>query len=147
MKRFLAVTIVGFLILGASAFAAVNWEQNYDAGLEKAKKDKKLVMVDMYTDWCGWCKRLEEEILTKSEFKNYAKEKLILVKLDFPRQIEQSEALQNQNRTLAAQYAIKGYPTVIVLDPAGRAVKQLGYQEGGPGPFVSALRAVEPRGK
>jgi len=99
------------------------------------------------SDWCGWCKRLEEEILTTSEFKNYAKEKLILVKLDFPRQIEQSEALQNQNRTLAGQYGIKGYPTVIVLDPAGRAVKQLGYQEGGPGPFVSALRAVEPRVK
>jgi protein disulfide-isomerase len=132
---------------GASA-AGFEWITDYPRALTRARVERRNVFLFFTgSDWCGWCKRLEEEILTKSEFKNYAKEKLILVKLDFPRQIEQSEALQNQNRTLAAQYGIKGYPTVIVLDPAGRAVKQLGYQEGGPGPFVSALRAVEPRGK
>jgi thioredoxin-related protein len=132
---------------GASA-AGFEWITDYSRALTRARAERRNVFLFFTgSDWCGWCKRLEEEILTKSEFKNYAKEKLILVKLDFPRQIEQSEALQNQNRTLAAQYGIKGYPTVIVLDPAGRAVKQLGYQEGGPGPFVSALRAVEPRVK
>ena len=132
---------------GLSA-AGFEWITDYPRALTRARAERRNVFLFFTgSDWCGWCKRLEEEILTKSEFKNYAKEKLILVKLDFPRQIEQSEALQNQNRTLAAQYGIKGYPTVIVLDPAARAVKQLGYQEGGPGPFVSALRAVEPRVK
>jgi len=64
------------------------------------------------------------------------------VKLDFPRGIAQSDALKAQNDRLAGKYQIQGYPTVIVLDSQGKQVGQLGYQEGCPGPFIDALKAL-----
>jgi thioredoxin-related protein len=91
------------------------------------------------SDWCGWCQRLNQEILSTPEFAQYAGEHLILVELDFPRGKPQSQALVAQNARLQQQYRIRGYPTVIVLDSSGRAVGHLGYQEGGPGPFLEAL--------
>ncbi len=126
------------------AEARVEWMTDYQRAMARAKAERRNVFLFFTgSDWCGWCQRLEEEILTKEEFKNYAKEKLILVTLDFPKQTPQSEALQNQNRVLARQYRITGYPTVVILDPTGKPMKRLGYQEGGPGPFVKILRSLE----
>jgi len=89
------------------------------------------------SDWCGWCKRLEEEILTTSEFKNYAKEKLILVKLDFSSQIEQSEALQNQNRTLGRPVWNQGVSDGNRPGPSGQGREAArGTRRVGPGRFV-----------
>ena len=123
------------------------WTTDYQRALVRARVERRNVFLFFTgSDWCGWCQRLEAEILTKPEFKTYAKQKLVLVKLDFPRQTEQSETLKKQNQALQEQYRIKGYPTVVILSPSGRPVKHLGYQEGGPGPFVSALRSVEAKG-
>jgi protein disulfide-isomerase len=121
-----------------------DWTTYYRAAVVRARKEHRNVFL-LFTgsDWCVWCKRLEAEILSTEEFKNYAKEKLVLVKLDYPKHTEQGEDIRNQNNALATQYKITGFPTVIILNPIGRAVKTLGYQEGGPGPFVEALRSAE----
>ena len=65
-----------------------------------------------------------------------------LVKLDLPRSIQQSRQLVAQNQKLQQQYGIRGYPTVIVLNGDGKKVVKLGYQEGGPGPFVDRLKGL-----
>ncbi len=129
----------------ASAVASnSDWNTDYRSALALAESERRYVFLFFTgSDWCGWCKRLDDEILSTQEFKSHAAEKLILVKLDFPRHTAQSEELRRQNGALARQYRISGYPTVIILDPTGRAVKSLGYQEGGPGPFIEALRSVE----
>jgi protein disulfide-isomerase len=61
------------------------------------------------------------------------------VKLDFPRSKSQTAQVKAQNQQLSQQYNIQGYPTVIVLDPAGQKVSQLGYMEGGPKAFIAKL--------
>ena len=94
------------------------------------------------SDWCGWCKRLEAEILGTPEFRDFARESLVLVKLDFPRRVEQSAELKAQNSRLAQKYGIEGYPTVVVLDQSGREIGRTGYQRGGPGPFIESLRKM-----
>jgi len=120
------------------------WITDYRAALALAQAEHRNVFLFFTgSDWCGWCKRLDGEILSTDAFKSYAGKKLILVKLDFPRHTAQSEVVRNQNRALAEQYQISGYPTVVVLNPEGKPAKTLGYQEGGPGPFVDALRSVE----
>jgi thioredoxin-related protein len=127
------------------AASAAEWTTDYRSALARAQSDRRNVFLFFTgSDWCGWCKRLDREILSTEDFKSYAAKELILVKLDFPRHLEQSEELKNQNRALAEEYQITGYPTVVVLDPTGKKVKILGYQEGGPGPFIDALRSVEP---
>lgn len=120
--------------------ASAVWMTDFAAARDQAKAQGRHVFLFFTgSDWCGWCQRLNQEILSTPEFAQYAGEHLILVELDFPRGKPQSQALVAQNARLQQQYRIRGYPTVIVLDSSGRAVGHLGYQEGGPGPFLEAL--------
>ena len=82
--------LVTFLTVAAVtssvAMAAAGWDDNYEKALEKAKTEKKMVLLDFTgSDWCGWCMKLDKEVFSKKEFKDYAKENLVLVELDFPR--------------------------------------------------------------
>ncbi|HEY0944601.1 MAG TPA: thioredoxin family protein [Opitutaceae bacterium] len=119
------------------------WTTNYQSALTVAKaENRKVFLFFTGSDWCGWCKKLDGEVLTKPEFKAYAGEKLILVKLDFPRQIPQSAQLKAQNRGLSQQYKIEGFPTVVVLSAEGKEVGRLGYQPGGPKAFIGELEKL-----
>ena len=121
----------------------VSWRTDYRAALTEAKEQNRHVFLFFTgSDWCGWCKRLNREILSTPEFAKYASEKLVLVEIDFPRQKAQSADLKKQNATLQHIFQIEGYPTVIVLDKAGKAVGRLGYQEGGPAPFIKELKRL-----
>lgn len=116
------------------------WQTDYAAALNQAKAENRRVFLFFTgSDWCSWCRRLNNEILSTPEFARYSKEKLILVEVDFPKKRPQSATLKAQNAKLAKRYKIEGYPTVIVLDSTGEKIDELGYQEGGPGPFISRL--------
>lgn len=121
----------------------LNWTTDYNAALDQAKSEHKHVFLFFTgSDWCVWCKRLNREILKTNEFAQYAQDKLVLVELDYPHQKEQSYEVRIQNHTLEGRYSITGFPTVVVLDSSGKPVARLGYQEGGPGPFVARLQAL-----
>lgn len=127
----------------APAAASVDWTTDYSAALAAAKSgDRKVLLYFTGSDWCGWCKRLTREILATPEFAAYAAEELVLVKLDFPRALPQPPELVKQNEQLARRYRIRGYPTVVMLDASGRTLARLGYQEGGPQPFIDRIRAL-----
>ncbi|MEO7597763.1 MAG: thioredoxin family protein [Opitutus sp.] len=139
MKKVLA--LLCFCAAGLASHAeSATWTTDYQAALAQAKTQNRHVMLFFTgSDWCGWCKKLNKEILTTTEFSKFAAEKLILVELDFPRSKAQPAAVKAQNAKLQEKFKIEGYPTVIVLDSAGKKVGELGYQEGGPQPFVEAL--------
>lgn len=121
--------------------APLAWQTDYQAALAKAKGENRHVFLFFTgSDWCSWCMRLKKEILSTPEFAGYSAEKLILVEIDFPRKKKLGAALKKQNANLAEQYDIKGYPTVIILDGSGKKIDELGYQEGGPGPFIDRLK-------
>jgi len=132
-------------LLSSASFlrADLNWLTNYDAAKTQAKSDNKLLLLDFTgSDWCGWCKRLNAEVFSKSQFQDYAAKNLVLVELDFPRAKPQSDELKKQNTELASQYQIEGFPTVIVLNAEGKKVGELGYMEGGPQAFIAALEKL-----
>jgi len=91
------------------------------------------------SDWCGWCIKLNREVFSQPEFADYASKNLVLVEVDFPRNKPQTAELKKANEALQAKYNIEGYPTIIVLNSAGKKVGELGYQAGGPKPFIAAL--------
>ena len=122
------------------SFAAAGWDDDYDKALETAKAEKKMVLLDFTgSDWCGWCIKLDKEVFSQSEFKKYAKENLVLVEIDFPQGKHQTKKLKEQNEKLQSQFGVRGYPTIIVLNPEGKQVGKLGYMEGGPEAFTAAL--------
>lgn len=119
------------------------WNTNYAVALAQAKEQNRHVFLFFTgSDWCGWCKRLNAEILTTPEFQKFANEKLVLVELDFPHNKSQAATTKVQNEKLAQQFGIRGYPTVVVLNSRGKQIGQLGYQDGGPKPFIEDLKSL-----
>jgi len=128
------------LVTSTAAFAAAGWDDDYEKALAKAKAEKKMVVLDFTgSDWCGWCIKLDKEVFSKKEFKDYAKDNLVLVEVDFPQTKKLPKKTQEQNEKLQKEHSIRGYPTIIVLDSEGKKVGQLGYMEGGPTPFIAKL--------
>lgn len=132
------------LVSSSAAFAATGWDDDYEKAVAKAKTENKMVLLDFTgSDWCSWCMKLDKEVFSKKEFKDYAKENLVLVEVDFPNGKRQTKKLKEQNEKLKAEHAIKGYPTIIVLNPDGQKVGELGYMPGGPVPFLEKLNGFK----
>jgi len=120
----------------------LNWENNLEKAVEQAKKENKAVLVNFTgSDWCIWCKRLSSEVFQQKEFKEYADESLVLVMLDFPRSIEQSQETQSYNRNLAQKYGIQGFPTILIFNNQGKMVGQTGYLPGGPEKYIQNIKS------
>ena len=118
----------------------ISWVTDFEAAKTKAKEEKKLLFVDFTgSDWCIWCKRLHGEVFDKEAFKADVPGKYIMVQLDFPHEKQLPDELKAQNAKLAKQYKIRGYPTILLLDPEGEVVVQTGYQAGGPEKYVAHL--------
>ncbi len=121
--------------------ASGQWTTDYASALAAASgTDRKVFLFFTGSDWCGWCQRLDAEVLGTSEFQEYARDNLVLVKLDFPQNIPQSDQLKAQNTQLAQRFGIKGYPTVIVLNSSGNPIGRTGYKKGGPSPYIAQLK-------
>jgi protein disulfide-isomerase len=120
----------------------LNWETNLEQAVAQAKKENKAVLVNFTgSDWCIWCKRLNSEVFSQKEFEEYANKKLVLVKLDFPRDIQQTDATKLYNNTLAQKYGIEGFPTILILNSKGDLVAKTGYQPGGAANYVQHIKS------
>lgn len=119
----------------------LNWKTDLNDALAVAKKENKVVLINFTgSDWCVWCKRLSNEVFSKSEFEDFAKKNLVLVKIDFPRNIQQSNATKYYNQQLADLYGVEGFPTVILLDKNGRGLLKTGYVQGGVDNYIQQLK-------
>jgi protein disulfide-isomerase len=120
---------------------AVQWTENYSEALARAKQEHKPVLLDFTgSDWCIWCKRLHEEVLSQPPFADYARNHLILVELDFPQNKTQAEELKKQNTKLSEQFSVTGYPTIVMVDADGKELGRSGYMQGGAKTFVRELK-------
>ncbi|MDD3096152.1 MAG: thioredoxin family protein [Candidatus Cloacimonetes bacterium] len=119
------------------------WIENWDLAIASAKELNRPVLVNFTgSDWCIWCIRLSKEVFTKDEFIDYAKNNLVLLKLDFPHKLQQSAALKQQNDTLAKQFGIQGYPTIVLVNQEGKEIQRTGYQPDGAAKYVEHLQEI-----
>ncbi len=128
MKKLLLLLTTTFAALQLHA-ADDGWLTDLPKAQEKAKAEKKLVLIDFTgSDWCPPCKNLHKTVLTAPEFTAFAKDNLVLVEIDFPNSKPQSAELKAANKELAKKFGITGYPTVVVLDASGKELfKKVGY--------------------
>jgi thioredoxin-related protein len=141
--RLLARLLAVFSATVALAAASAGWSENLEAAKALAKKEGKPILLDFTgSDWCGWCIKLDKEVFSQREFKQFAKENLILVTVDFPHQERQTKRLKEQNEALAKQYGINSYPTIVLIDAEGKKIAATGYKEGGAESYVEHLKAL-----
>lgn len=130
--------------MGQTSEPVGEWLEHYDVALQQADAEGKPVFA-LFTgsDWCSWCMKFESEILKQDAFMNFAKEHLILLKLDYPSKSDRQPGwLVEQNRRLKERYGIRGYPTAVTLSAGGEVIATSGYLPGGAKSYVAHLRGL-----
>jgi len=103
------------------------FEGSWKALLQLAKEQNKPIFVDVYTDWCPPCKRMDKEVLPLPAVGAVYNKSFINYKLD----AEKGEGIK-----LAKQYEVGAFPTYLYLTPEGVLLARvLDYQE--PDTFIA----------
>lgn len=147
-----------FIVLGSISMQAqeLEWHTDMNKAMELSQKNKKpLLLFFTGSDWCGWCMRLQKEVLKTEEFAKWANDNVILVELDFPKRTAQSAELKQQNASLARSFAVQGYPTVWFVDvqkgedkkPVLKQLGKTGYVRGGASAWLEGANAILDHGK
>jgi len=98
--------------------SAIQWNSNLNTAMNTAQNSNKLLFVDFYADWCGYCKQLDEKTYTNTKVKQVMAQKYVAVKVNV-----------DQNPDLASKYGVYGLPTLIIMDSNGNEIKRVeGYQ-------------------
>jgi len=134
MKRYLSIAL---LVLSAITANSQNKEVPENSGVkwytiqeaEKLyKQNQRPIFIDTYTEWCGWCKKMDKETFTNSVIADILNKKFYPVKFD----AEGTESIDFMGQTFindgkagkAHQLAIAllngqlSYPTVVFLTPS-----------------------------
>ncbi len=118
-----------YLVFGQESKVAakqINW-MSWQEAVEASKENPKKVYIDMYTDWCGWCKKMDQTTFQDQEVVDYMNEHFYAIKFD----AEQKDTIifndhtfvySGEGRRGAHQLASAllngrlGYPSFVALD-------------------------------
>ena len=106
-----------------------NWYVHYDDALAAARREnKKILLLHTGSDWCGWCKRLANDVLSQEEFKNYARNNLILLYFDSPSRRHPMSAGQREHvKQVERKLKVSGgYPNTFIFDANEQLVGRIG---------------------
>lgn len=148
MKK-IVIALLFFVTIAGQA-QELKWETNMEKAVQVSMKTKKpLLLFFTGSDWCGWCIRLQNEVLKTPEFAAWAKENVVLVEVDFPRRSPQQPEVQRQNMELQQLFQVQGYPTVWFSTPTQKAGKinldklgSTGYVAGGPSVWLEGAKQI-----
>lgn len=127
-----------FMILAAAIISAVfyasdghaiSWRSDLESAIKSAQNSGEPIMADFYTDWCGWCKKLDSDTYSDDKVDTLSKD-FICVKVN-----------ADSDRALAAKYNVRGYPTILFLNSNGDVIGTIvGYR--GPAEFSNAMENI-----
>ena len=137
------VSVCCGLSLGTTYAADDTWMTDFEEAKRISAEKGMPILADFTgSDWCGYCIKLDKEVFSKQEFKDFAKDNVVLFVADFPRNKPQSEKVTRQNIALQRKYNIRGFPTVLILDDGGKVLGYTGYERGGPAKYVENLKNI-----
>ncbi|MDI6766419.1 MAG: thioredoxin fold domain-containing protein [Bacteroidota bacterium] len=128
MKKTLILVTALFLVsyIGyANNKIELKWKK-YDVGLAEAKKAKKKIIVDVYTDWCKWCKKLDKEVYADDSVAAYLQKQYILVKVNGESSTQiKYKGKQLTEMQLTQLLKVTGFPAIIFLDTSGEVIDRI----------------------
>jgi len=131
-----------FIDLTAEAAAEKDWGDDLPAALKQAQAEGKRVLINFTaSDWHPDCIALHDRVLTQPVFRDWAAQKLVLVRADFPRHTSPPRVQAEANRLLVHKYAVQGFPTLLLLDATGKELHRIeGYENQDALVWVDALK-------
>jgi len=96
-----------------------------------AEAEQKKIIVDVYTDWCTWCKKLEREVYTDARIGDVVNEYFYVVRINAE---SEEEIIFNGRKIkmseLSSSFGVKTYPSTVFIDSNGQTIgQQSGYME------------------
>ena len=135
--------------------ASIKW-YTWEEAIEANKTVKKKFIIDLYTDWCGWCKVMDNKTFTQPEVADYINKHFYAIKFD----AEQKTPLVYKNYTFKhlpggrkgiheLAYSLMdgkaSYPTLVYLNEAEQRIFiSPGYKK--PDQLMKELRYAEEEG-
>ncbi len=103
----------------------LKWKK-FDEGVIEAKKTKKKILLNVYADWCKWCKKLDAEVYTDPKVASYLNKYYILIKVNG----ESNDKVTHKNQRMTEEqlsrvFGVTGFPTIIFLDHNAEVIDKL----------------------
>jgi thioredoxin-related protein len=117
IKSLLSVLLFSFIGLQAADSLWIG----FDEGIAKGKAENKNIIVDFYTDWCHWCKVMDEKTFSEKNVAEKLKSRYITVRINAEDE-KQSATYNGQtfnNVQLTRAFGVTGYPSLAFLEPDG----------------------------
>ncbi len=133
-QRLAVLLLTASTILAAPARATgpLAWSRDPHAAFAAAKSSGKLLLVDAYADWCGWCKKLDRDVFPDPQFVEVARD-FVLLRID----VEDGA----EGGRLADEYGADSLPTLLLLEPSGALAGAVtGFQPAGE--MAASIRAA-----
>ncbi len=131
MIRILSTTaalLITILVADTAVAQNARWHQMVNTAQKEAQETgKPILMYFTGSDWCPYCINMRRNVFVQPAFREWAKEKVVLLEVDFPRNKRQAPAVKGQNDELKRRYNVTGYPTVVFTDGQGKQVGRIGY--------------------
>lgn len=139
-----------FLNLSYANAQELVWHTDANKAItESNRKNKPLLLFFTGSDWCGWCIRLQKEVFKQPEFAKWAKDNVVLLELDFPRNTSQPENIRKQNFQIQQVFGVRGYPTIWFVNAQLDNEKvnfaklgSIGYVAGGPEKWLESAKTI-----
>lgn len=109
-------------VQGADVQTASNMDWHaYNNGIETAKAKDKLVMVQFFATWCGYCKKMDKEVFTDQKVVDNLKQHFVSVRVTESSENKvQFEGKDVTEKELTSLYQVSGFPTILFLDGEGK---------------------------
>jgi thioredoxin-related protein len=113
---------------GDSHDEGVQWK-SYSEALRDAKTSHRKIVIDVYTTWCGWCKKMDRDVYADSAVARILSTRFELAKLNAESTTTHDiDGVSYDEKAIAKGYGVTGYPTTIFLNEAGEAITSIpGY--------------------
>ncbi|WP_026946464.1 thioredoxin family protein [Algoriphagus marincola] len=125
------------LTIGLLFFASIGYSQDqitwlkFEEAVAANQSDPKMLLVDVYTDWCGWCKKMDKETFTDPEVVKYVNENFYAVKLNAEDNERTFDFMGKKfsEAQMAASMRVRSYPNFVIIEPTLQNIAQLpGYR-------------------
>ena len=101
----------------------------FDEGFRAASANGRPVIVDFSAEWCGWCKKMDKEVFSRSDVASRLAAETVTVRIDVDSPVTLTyRGVKMTGGQLATLLRVAGLPTLVVFSPKGEKLTQLeGY--------------------
>ena len=117
MKALISLFLVAAPLV---AQGPVQWEHSLQAAQKRAKAEKKLIFMDLWTEWCPPCQHLQKNVFPSAEG-----QAALAKVVPFSALVEKRDRTPlPEGKALAEKFGLEGFPTMVILDANGKELRR-----------------------